>query len=268
MGTVTYNNQFENRFWCEIMGDNARIILHALHPGDTAEISSGRKLMTEFDDLLTRAQEKLTADQLVLINRDAFTATQNIRQYFLHILDMQMTQGFMILVKPLIINHMVDLANEYLRILYAFIHNRLPAFDTIDQDILWLPTFMAQSKYISDSIGFYESDITQEADQYSARFQDLFNFSLELKGISRIGKRNFPIENKHRRDIEKVLRDYSAFIAKVMLSVQRYETPGIVSLEYMDRADRSLCYYLKQLSVLSNSIEPECDPTSPRLSNR
>ncbi len=268
MATLTYNNHFEIRFWSEIMGDNARIILQALHPDDTAEIAKARKYITQFDNLVNRMGKKLSSDELTLINDEAFEATENIRQYFLHILDLQMTQGFLILIKPLLINHMVDLASEYLRILYAFIHNRLPAFDPIDQDILWLPTFLAQSKYVSDNVGFYENDTRQEAEQYAFKFQNLFNFSLELKGISRIGKRNFPIENKHRRDMEQTLRDYANFIAKVMLNVQRYETPGILSLEYMDRANRILCYYLKQLSTLSNSVEPECDPASPRLSNR
>lgn len=268
MANVTYNNHFENLFWLEIMGDNVRIIVYALHPDDTAEITTARKFITQFDDLLGRAGQKLTSDQLVQLNDDAFSATQSIRQYFLHILNLQMTQGFLILIKPLIVNHMVDLADEYLRILYAFLHNRLPAFDTIDQDILWLPTFLAQSKYISDSTGFYEDDVRQEAEQYVSKFQNLFSFSLELKGVIRIGKRNFPIENKHRRDMERILREYSNFIAKVMLNVQRYETPGIISLEYMDRANRILCYYLRQLATLSNSFEPECDPSSPRLSSR
>jgi Protein of unknown function (DUF2935). len=268
MAEFTYNNRFENLFWLEIMGNNARIILYALHPDDTAEITSARGFITQFDNLHVRAEQLKTTDQLNQLNKDAFNATQNIRQFFLRILDLQVTQSFRMLLKPLLINHMVDMANEYLRILYAFTHDRLPVFDPIDQDILWMPTFLAQSKYVADNVGFYENDVRRTAEDYASRFQDLYNFSLELKGIRRTGKKDFPIENKHRRDMERILRDYSSFIANVMLTVQRNETPGTMSLEYMDRADRILCYYLKQLSVLSNSIEPECDPSSPRLSNR
>lgn len=268
MADVTYNNQFENLFWLEIMGNNARIILFGLHPDDTAEITAARSFITMFDNLHIRASQVKTTDELAKINNEAFAATQKIRQFFLHILDLQVTQSLRMLVKPLIINDMVDLANEYLRILYAFTHDRLPSFDPLDQDLLWLPTFITQSRYVADNVGFYEDGIRQTANQYASVFQNLFNYSLELKGISRIGKRNFPIERKHRRDMERILREYSSFIANIMLNVQRNETPGTLSLEFMDRADRILCYYLRQLSVLSDSLVPECDPTSPRLSNR
>ncbi len=61
MAAVTYSNVEINRFWVQIMGDDALLILNALSPEATEDIHKARTFSARFDSLLTRARSQKPA---------------------------------------------------------------------------------------------------------------------------------------------------------------------------------------------------------------
>jgi hypothetical protein len=100
MAAVTYSNADENQFWLQIMGDNARLLLTALNPDEVKIAKQLHGFIDQFDNLLTQAEKNMPPEQMAKFNQEAYSATQNIREYFLYILKMQVARGFFILLKP------------------------------------------------------------------------------------------------------------------------------------------------------------------------
>ena len=266
MAAVTYSNIDENRFWLQIMGDNALLLLEAIHTDDTASIQQARNSFQQFENLLNRAKQNLTTEQLSKLNQDAYSAAQDARSFYLKLLKMQLTESYFIFFKQAILNNMVTLAEHYMYLLSTFARNQQPSFDPKVQDIFWLPIFITQSKHISDTVGFYEVNLRDRAERYATIFQNYLLFAMELQGLLRIETANFPIAYTYRKRLENTLRDYAGFLVELILTVQQNGMPGTLSVLYLDRSYRLLCYYLTKLTTLADTDKPACYPDSPRLS--
>lgn len=268
MANLTYSNTYENRFWLQIIGDYARLLVQAFSPDQRGEIQRARDFITQFDNLLARARQNLTADQLAQLNREAYTATQNIQKFFLEMLSLLVRSGYPIFLKPAVINSAVTFTGEYLNLLNSFINNKQPPAVTASQvEIHWLPTFIQISKIITDSLGLYEINLRRKAEEFSNEFTNLFLAALEYQGMTRIGTGDFPIINENHKKIIQTFNDFSKFIESLITLSEQNRIPGTLSVLYLDRTYRMICYVLKQLAVLSDGKQPECDPVRPRLSN-
>lgn len=262
MAEVTYINQYENKFWLLILIDNVKLMITALDSGAVEEVKQLQASKNQLTQLMTRANQSTTPDQLQQLNRDIFSAVQDNRRIFLRILAMQIKANLYILLKPSVINSMVDTQEEYLRILYAFINNRKPVFDPMTQENFWLPILIAQTRYISDNVGFYQPVLRQKADEFAVLFQNLLTFAIDLKGIYRTGLTSFPIEKEHHLELEKIMENFSEYVTQLMISVKQGRMPGSLSVDFLDRTVRIICYYTRQLAVLADISIPDCDPTA------
>lgn len=181
MANITYSNIDENRFWLQIMGDNARIILFAVPPVE-ARTRQSTALIRRFDELNTKARQNLTSQEQSQLNQDALSTAWDMRNLVLDILKKQMTQNYTILLKPEMFNNMLSLADQYIYLLNSFIQNRQPSFNPIDQDIFWLPIFITQARYISENVGFFEEQLRQRAESLANSFNNRFTFFNTIKG--------------------------------------------------------------------------------------
>jgi hypothetical protein len=266
MAELTYSNTYENQFWLQIIGDYARLLIQAFSPDQKGEIQQARDYINLFDNLLSRARQNPTADQLAQLNRDAYTATKNIQNFFLQMLSLQVRSGSPIFIKPTIISNAVTFTEEYLYLLDAFMNNKQPAAVTALQlEIYWLPAFIQIAKVITDSLGLYQVDFRRKADDFSNKFINLLLASMDLQGVSRIGTNDFPMQNEHHKEVINALQEFSGFLEMLAALCQQNRMPGSLSTLYLDRSDRLACYVLKQLAVLTDAKIPECDPTRPRI---
>jgi hypothetical protein len=262
MAQFNYSNSFENKFWLQIMGDNAIIVRdHLISPG--AEKKKADQFFSVFEDLLVRARQDQGTGSLTQLNRDALTATQEFRSLLLEILKRQVTQGVTVLLNIEFLNIMVSMTNIYLFLLKAFISNNEPEFVPINQDIFWLPVFYNESRYIADNVGSH--DERQKADTFSNSFSRNYLFALELQEIYQIGTTEFPISNQYRVNILAILNSFAFFIVDLIRLARKNRLLGTLTILDLDHVYRKLCYYTTQLSIIQNVPKPACDPTSPRL---
>lgn len=264
MAQYAFSNMEENRIWLQILGDGALLISHRLLP-DIPEAQQAKAFADSFDRLLSRAMQKLTAGELDQLNREAYTATRDIREFFLNILRKTVTQGFLIMMKPIYINNFISLVEKYLYLLGLYMDNREPDFVPVVQDIFWLPIFYADARLIADNVGNFQENIRNEANEFSKNFTSLFQFAFELQGVFRIGQTDFPIANQYRKVVREALEQFAVLVVDLIRLAQQNMIPGTLTLLSLDNTYRKLCYYTTQLSIMAGLPKPACDPASPRL---
>ena len=267
MAAVTYSNEDINRFWLQIMGDNALILYNALSPQEAEDTDQAKALTDKFDALALRANQNPTADQTAQINKEAFQATQDLRRYFLQIARKFVTKIYYLDLDLAVINNFVNDTERYLDLLHAYMHGKQPAFDPILEEIFWLPIFTQQSNYIADNVGYYQKENRERALYLADILNDYWSFSMELRGFSRIGTYDFPIAKEHQIAVVNVLRDYYEFLTSLVALQQQDKIPGSMSLLYMDRSRRMACYALKEAAEYLGSQTPDCDPYTQRISS-
>lgn len=265
MATYTYSNVDENRFWLRVLAENAMMIRNRLIP-DGTEIEAANSMAARFDALYARADRRPAGAELDQLNREAYQAARDFRSYILNILREQLTKGLYIYFKPVFINNMVSLCDEYLYILGAYVNKREPAYDPIIQDIFWLPIFYTESRLLSDGLGEFQVKLRQKADDFTVRFTMLFQTAVGMQGMYRIGDINFPIAVQYRRDIRDDLNQFAEYVVELMGLVRHNMLPGTLSLIDLECLYRKLCYYTMQISDLAKLPKPACDPGAQKQS--
>jgi hypothetical protein len=266
MAAVTYSNTDINRFWLQVLGDNALIILNILSPQSSAEIRDAKALADRFDALALRANQNPTPEQTAQLNREAFQAAQEIRKFFIHILDLMLTTNFHIDIKPAIINYFVNEAERYMDLLNAFMQNKTPASDLLKEEIFWLPAFSLQNRYIADKLGYFQIENREKARTLATVIDRYWDSSVELYGISRIGTEDFPMVREHHLVVIDVLNGYYRFLNNLITLKEERRQSGSMSLLYLDRSRRMLCRFLMQAAAFTDTTVPTCDPYAKRIS--
>ncbi len=267
MAVVTYSNEDLNRFWLQIMGDNAIIIFNALSPQESDDAPKVKALADRFDALALRANQNPTPEQTAGINREAYGAVQDFRKFLLQIMKTLLTSRYYIYLKPGIIINFVGEAQRYLDLLDVFMQNKKPEYNPLLEEIYWLPLFSIQNRYIADNLGYYQEHNINFARNLASYINKYAAYSVELKGLSRIGTENFPMAREHHIAVFDYLNTYFKFLNNIVFLQQQKKIPSSMSLLYLDRSRRMLCHFLKQMAVFLDSEAPDCDPYAKRISS-
>ena len=265
MAEYIYSNEIENRFWLQIIGDNTIIISNKL-PSKGLEVEQAKQYTNLLDVLLTRARQNLPADELLKLNREAFAAVQQVRNFILALLREQLTKGTVTFLAPVYINNMVNYIDEYLYLLDAFINNKILKFIPIGADFFWLPILYSDAKFIHDNSGIFRLEIRQKADTLAINFSDLYQLATVVRGKYRIGTTDFPAGDEYRRNIRDIVESFAVFTVDMIGLIRVNRLPGTLTLLDLDNLYRRLCYYMTQLNITVNVPKPACNPESPRLS--
>ncbi|MEI6101122.1 MAG: DUF2935 domain-containing protein, partial [Eubacteriales bacterium] len=215
---------------------------------------------------LNRSEESSAGTALMQLNRDSYALTMQFRSYILGILRKIVTEGFYVHIKPVYLNNMVTMSEEYMYLLGQYIAGKKPRFEAIVQDIFWLPMMSAEASYIEDNVGVFQRDLKQKAHDFEADFSYFFMFAVELQGMLRIGDDNFQFAKQYRRDLLGKLNEFMRFVQRLIEMYQQNGLPGTISLLQMDSLHRKLCYYITQLAAVAEAPKPDCNPFSLRLS--
>lgn len=267
MAAFTYTNNDLNRFWLNIFADNALVVRNALSPQETEFVSQAKALADRFDALALRANPNPTAGQTAQINKDATQAAQDFRAFLLRLLDSVLVSNYWIALKPAVLNLFVDEIEKYISFINSFTQNRNPEFDPLLEEIFWLQVFSVQNRYIADNIGYFQTRNRESAQNFATILTNYEAFSDELFGLSRIGTEDFPMAREHHIEVFELLQGYFDFLNNLTVLEQQRKLPSSMSLLYLDRSRRILCYFLKNMARFLNIKEPDCDPYAKRISS-
>ena len=261
MADAVKQEVFENRFWLRIMDDHLFIILDALNYREKDEIAAVRSLIKIFNDLLARVWEPLTDHQLQVLNREAFKAVQDIRQFKLRLLKRQLTGSIAMDITSGLTSRLINEAEYYLDILAAFLQNKEFIIQPIQLHLLWLIDASGHAEIISNGFNYSNTDLKTITGFYQKEFINLYIRADEMKGFFRIGVKDFPSFDEFNDDVNQRLTEFTEFFVELNLKIVNDRVPSTVTSLVLDHMYREECYYLTELSKVSKIKAPACDPT-------
>jgi hypothetical protein len=262
MANPNLTNENYNRFYLNMLADNVLIIRNALSPEEITDAKAAKELADRLDALADIAGKTATPEN----NKLAFEIAQEARRFFLHVLNRMLTENFHVDLKFAAVNTFVSEAEKYLDVLDAFMNGRIPEYDPIREEIFWLPVFTIQSRYIADNVGYYQMRNRQKATDMADVFNEYGSFSVQLQGMKRAGEGYRVLADSHHVAVADVLREFYEFLTSIVSLLRQKRAPGSLSLLYLDRARRMVCFYLMQWSTSINETLPDCDPYARRSS--
>lgn len=266
MAAVAYSNTDVNRFFLQILGDNALIVYNAFSPQEKELSPKFKVLADKFDALAQRANQNPTAQQTAQINRDAYQSALNLRKYLLDVMKLFLTTRFYIALKPIMLNLFIDETEKYMGFLNDFLNQKAPVFNLLSEEIFWLPVFSVQNRYIADNLGYYQEQTRTNTQHLAHYLTNYAAFSTELQGLTRTGIDDFPMLKQHHIAVMELLGTYYTFLSNIIELVQQRKLQGSMSLLYLDHARRKLCFFFKNAASSLDIKAPDCDPYSKRIS--
>lgn len=266
MAAAAYSNTDVNRFFLQVMGDNALIIYNAFSPQEKELPQRFKDLTGRFDALAQRANQNPDAAQTAQINREAYQAVLDLRKYYLELMKLILTSRYHIDIKPSLINFFIDVSEKYMELLDDFINKKAPVFDLLSEEIFWLPVFSISNRYIADNLGYFQEQTRTYAQHLAHYLTNYTAFSEELQGLTRTGLADFPMLQQHHIATMELLNTYYKFISNIIDLVRQRKLQSSMSLLYLDRARRALCFFLENASKTLDIKAPDCDPYSKRIS--
>ena len=255
----------ENKYWLQTMGDHAMIIHDALSPNETEEIQTARGLIAQFDGLLQAARSNISDDQSKELNRRALKAAQDIRRYILHILTRQLTDHIELIFSSALLNHMLNEIDEYIYILNMYQNDMPVNFHPLHLHLVYLLDALGHTTIIQNYVSFPFRDVREEAARYEHDFMILYNKAVEYTGYLRTDLKDFKALDQLNNDIYEKLRVFAEFSVDLMLKIRERSVLGPLNVLFLDHMYREECYYLMQLSSVTKSPRPVCDPATPRM---
>jgi hypothetical protein len=262
---VNETSLFEHRFWLQILGDHSRFILNALSPKESSEIQTAQQFILMFDTLLVKARQSIDPQEILSITTLAYEYTQELRQFKLYLLQRHLIGRIQIGLPPTFLNHMVNEAEEYLRILECLRTNRLPLFDAIHHHLVWLLDASGHAGAIAADLDITEKDFFASSKHFEQRFTDFYNKAIELAGYMRTQLKDFPALARFNHNVELEMLLFQHFLTGIEELRLSDELLGRISPLMPDHMFREECYYLTKLSQVSQVKPPNCDPGKERI---
>ncbi|MEI6101123.1 MAG: DUF2935 domain-containing protein [Eubacteriales bacterium] len=261
MVAYTYSNAEENRFWLKILSLKSQVLYNSISP-DKAEGPELKNFIRRFEELYKQAEPDTEKNELMAVNRSAYTATGEFRLLVLSLLRKQLTQNFYLSVKPSFVNHIVSMTEEYLYLLGYYLQGKQPRYDPLIQDIFWLPAFHVDARLFADNVEFFDTKVRYKSEDFDRRFLDFFDYAITLQGFLRTGLEEFPILSQYRHELRSLLDEFAVFTVDLLKLARANMLPGTITLVELEINYRILCYHSAQLAVLEGENKPACNPDS------
>lgn len=257
---------FEHRFWLQIMGDHARMILGVLAPAEQADVTKARQFQTIFDELLAVARGSETDAGLAELNEQADQAVSALRAFKLSLLERLLLGRVQIGFTPTFLNHMVNELEEYQRILKALLQGKpVPVFHPLHHDLLWLQDAIGHAAGLGSDLDLTEQQLIAKTRMFQEQFKALYLKSVEMAGYIRTGLQDFPAFRKFHKDIDLEMRIFMHFLQELEEMQISAETLDRITPLIPDHMYREECYYLLKLAQSGVVPQPDCDPAKPRV---
>ncbi|WP_026477170.1 DUF2935 domain-containing protein [Alkaliphilus transvaalensis] len=255
---------FENRFWYQILGDHARMILSALSPKETLMVDRACYFINVFDELLMEARKDLTEEEVYQLTLQGYNHVQDIRLFKLDIIKKQLTKEIDIDLPPTFINHMVNEVEDYIVVLGFLLSKQVPVTTAIYEHLVWLLDAGGHAAAIDMSLDDVEKKLKEISRGFNSRFEDFYIKAVEMCGFMRSSVTDFPAFRRFNGEVEKEIKLFKAFIRELECLQLEKKVLGTLSALMLDHMAREECYYLTKLAMVSEVLKPKCDPTKPR----
>lgn len=256
---------FEHRFWLQILGDHARMILDNLSPTETKEVQIANNFIFTFDKLLTEARKPLKEEELMNLTKQAYHYAHEIRVFKLDLIMQHLVGDIVLHLTPTFLNHMVNEVEEYIRVLGFLLVQQVPTSTAIHNHLLWLLDAAGHASGISGNLDMTEKKLDEKSREFMQRFEKFYIKAVEMAGFMRTCLSHFPAFERFNKQVEGEISLFKEFLEMLEELEKSNKVLGSLTPLVLDHMAREECYYLIKLAETSNTKIPDCDPTKPRI---
>lgn len=253
---------FELRFWLQVLGDHGRFLKGALHPDEQKDIKEAEAFIAIFDSLLA----SMGHTDLKELSRKALDEAKKIRAFKLELMKKQLTGQVKINFTPSFLNHMVNEAEECIRVLESLQNGEIPPiYHELHHHLVWLLDAAGHAGAISANLDRVEKQIIEKSNKYMKRFEDFYLKAVEMAGFLRTDLSSFPALSRMNSDVSLEMRLFMGFLEELEELELSEQALGSFSALMADHMFREECYYLTKVAEAAEMPEPGCDPGKPRI---
>jgi hypothetical protein len=159
----------------------------------------------------------------------------------------------------------VNEVEEYLRILYCLMERKEATAHPLHYHSLWLPDAAGHAGAIMCRLDDVEKDLKMKSMEFEKGFSDLHMKAEEFNGYTRTGLVEFPALKRLNNQVEMKMGTFMRFLKELeALRIEKMAL-GIFQPLVPDHMYREECYYLLNLSRVTEIKAPDCDPTTPQI---
>ncbi|PLR78422.1 hypothetical protein CU633_05435 [Bacillus sp. V3-13] len=254
--------RFEHRFWLQVLGDHSRFIHDSLAPGETEDIAKAASFIRRFDRLLQR----VNGEDLIGLSNEADEQAKQIREFKLSLIARHLQGQIKISLSPTFINHMVNEAEEYIRVLdYLKNGQTPPIFHELHHHLVWLLDAAGHAGAINDNLDQIEKKLKAKTMMYVKDFEDFYLKAVEMTGYLRTNLKSFPALRRMNKEVSLEIQLFMNFLnelEELELSAQALGTFAPLMADHMYREE---CYYLTKVAESASLERSGCDPGKPRI---
>ncbi|MBS4199403.1 DUF2935 domain-containing protein [Bacillus sp. FJAT-49732] len=268
--SLTLNElKFEHEFWLQILGDHSRFILDSLAPSETKDIELAQKFKNTFDQLLAQARQLTNIEEAIILTANAKAATIELKKFKLSLLEKLLFKKIKFHLSSSFVNHMVNELEEYERLFGYFLNKESPPIShELHHHLLWLSDAAGHAGAIQDQLDATEKMLKKESATFLKDFEHLYLKAVEFAGYLRTHIYQFPALSRLNSEAKLEIQAFQIFLNEIMELEISEEVLGTFQALMADHMFREECYYLTKLAQSTNSTEPDCDPTSPRINEQ
>lgn len=256
---------FEHRFWLQILGDHARMILDNLSPNEIKEVQTANNFIYIFDKLLAEARKPLKDTELMTLTNQAYRYAHEIRLFKLDLIRQHLVGDIVLGLTPTFLNHMVNEVEEYLRVLSFLLIEQVPTSTAIHDHLVWLLDAAGHAAGISSELDMVEKKLDKKSQYFVETFEGFYIKAVELAGYMRTCLEKFPAMDRFNLQVESEILLFKDFLRELEDLELCNKVLGSLTPLMLDHMAREECYYLIKLAESSNVKMPDCDPTKPRV---
>jgi hypothetical protein len=255
---------FEHRFWLQVLGDHSRFIFDDLSPREAEQAQKAKHFIQLFDNLLMKARQELSPEEINQLTAAAHKAAQDIRDFKLNLIQQHLIEKININLSPSFLNHMVNEVEEYLYILCRMMQNKGILDHPIHHHLLWLLDGSGHAYAITAELDIVEKELKKISENFAKDFDNLYLKAVEIWGYMRTGLQQFPAVGRLNNQTEAKMELFKKFLTELETLIRENRILGTLQPLLLDHMYREECYFLTKLAMVSEVKTPECDPTKPR----
>ncbi|WZL74233.1 DUF2935 domain-containing protein [Clostridiaceae bacterium 35-E11] len=245
----------EVEFWTEIMRDHGKFQHDALAPQESESIKMTKYFINLFHRLHVEANEFPTNASSIEINNFVnknTSALTHFIQFKTFLLRRLMKCNIHLGLPPSFINHMLNEAMEYYRVL-CFIQGSIP-FDQPLENLrlhrIWLPDASGHASAIASDLDAVESELIQCAQEFAKRFDNLVKKTSELSKIyERTGFKDSSLTYLNKEVAEEIDK-FVCYLEKIKALRSKCSILGTISPLLPDHMIREEKYYMYRIEQL------------------
>lgn len=245
----------EMEFWTGIMRDHGDFLYNSLSPSEEEAVKKSKAFMNLFDQLHKEVKEitenisNTNLDNMISRNIDALNSFIKFKE---EILTRILRCSIKINLPPTFINHMLNEAMEYYRVLCLAQH-RAP-FNAVLENIrlhkIWLRDASGHAASIAADLDPNETELMEEAKSFQRLFSNMFNKAYEMYTMyERTGLQD-GILGHFNLQISKVMEGFIKYLEEIKSLRVGCEILGFLPPIIPDHMIREENYYLYRVKVL------------------